>query len=120
LKAEREVMNILRQCVLLAVFLFPLPCLAEQCAGGSEIVDPEPFQWEFIDGAEPHYVGTMEIAEAELTLGGNTIHTRVYRQQGGCDSIPGPTLNMVPGKKYVLRFRNRLPYEPQSLLHNVF
>jgi len=120
LKAEREVMNILRQCVLLAVFLFPLPCLAEQCAGGSEIVDPEPFQWEFVDGAEPHYVGTMEIAEAELTLGGNTIHTRVYRQQGGCDSIPGPTLNMVPGKKYVLRFRNRLPYEPQSQHHNVF
>jgi hypothetical protein len=29
-------MNTLRHCVLLAVSLFPLSCLAEQCAGGSE------------------------------------------------------------------------------------
>lgn len=106
--------------ILLAVLLHPVSCLAEQCAGEGEIVDPEPFRWEFVDGIEPHYVGTMEIAETELVLGGDTIHTRVYRQQGGCDSIPGPTLNMVPGEKYVLRFRNRLPYEPPSHAHNVF
>ncbi len=46
--------------------------------------------------------------------------TRAYRQQGGAYSIPGPTLNMVPGNKYVLRFRNLLPYEAPSPAHNEF
>lgn len=92
-----------------------------QCAATNGITDPEQFVWTYVsDENDPHYVGTMEIAEADLVIGGETIHTRVYRQEGGCDSIPGPTLNMVPGEKYVLKFRNRLPYEPKSEAHNVF
>ncbi|MGI9517594.1 MAG: multicopper oxidase family protein, partial [Pirellulaceae bacterium] len=41
-------------------------------------------------------------------------------QAGGSYSIPGPTITMAPGNKYVLRFHNTLPYEPLSLEHNVF
>ena len=53
-------------------------------------------------------------------IDGETITTRVYRQKDGCDSIPGPTITMVPGNKYVLKFRNLLTYEPASEEHNVF
>ena len=92
-----------------------------QCDAPNEITDPEQFEWTYVnDSNDPHYVGTMEIAEADLVIGSETVHTRVYRQAGGCDSIPGPTLNMVPGQKYVLKFRNRLPYEPKAEAHNVF
>ena len=43
-----------------------------------------------------------------------------YRQQGGTYSIPGPTIRVVPGNKYVLRFHNTLPYQPLSPDENVF
>ncbi|MDB4539955.1 multicopper oxidase domain-containing protein, partial [Saprospiraceae bacterium] len=33
--------------------------------------------------------------------------------------IPGPTITMIPGNKYVLRFRNTLPYEPLNPIHNI-
>ena len=62
----------------------------------------------------------MEIGEATLTVGGETITTRAYRQAGSSYSIPGPTLIMEPGKKYVLRFHNTLPYEVPSTATNTF
>jgi len=105
--------------VLLSAF-FHACVSASQCAGSNDITDPLPFQWTFVSSPEPHYVGTMEIAQATLVVGDETITTRVYRQEGGCDSIPGPTMTMVPGNKYVLKFRNLLPYEPASEEHNVF
>lgn len=108
-------------CIALAAVFLMAPALAPgaQCNGSGGITDPLPFNWIPVSDPEPHYVGTMEIAEATLVIGGETITTRVYRQEGGCDGIPGPTITMVPGNKYVLKFRNRLPYEPASEEHNV-
>jgi len=105
---------------LLVAILFPAISFAQLC-GPNDIQDPEQFNWEYVTEAnEPHWVGTMEIVEADLTVGGESIHTRVYKQDTGGISIPGPTMNMTPGEKYVLKFRNRLPYEPKSAEHNVF
>jgi FtsP/CotA-like multicopper oxidase with cupredoxin domain len=60
----------------------------------------------------------MEYGEATFNINGQTLTTRAYRQEDGEFSIPGPTLNMAPGNKYVLRFRNLLPYEAPSPVHN--
>lgn len=91
---------------------------------GVDIVDPAPFQWTYHPAStknpEPYYSGIMEIGKASFTIGGETITTRAYRQAGGTYSIPGPTITMVPGNKYVLRFHNRLPYDAPSPEHNVF
>jgi FtsP/CotA-like multicopper oxidase with cupredoxin domain len=111
-------------------------CLAASCATVDEergqdqalltgdIADPPQFQWTFhpVSGSnpEPYYSGTLEIGEANFTIGGESLTTRAYRQAGGTFSIPGPTITMVPGNKYVLRFHNTLPYEPMSTEHNVF
>ena len=62
----------------------------------------------------------MEIGEATFNIGGDTLTTRAYRQAGGSYSIPGPTMSVVPGNKYVLRFHNTLPYEAPDSDHNVF
>ena len=110
---------------ILALGLVPAPTLAQPCSGTNEIVDPAPFVWKFVKasgakGSRDHWVGTMEIAEATLLVGGETITTRVYRQEGECSSIPGPTITMAPGNTYVLKFRNKLPYEPAAEEHNVF
>lgn len=124
------IMNTILRAFFLIVLLFPAISFAEQCpgtTGANVITDPEEFIWEW-EG--DHYSGTMEISEAELVVGGENITTRVYRQAGaggldpdlnpGCNSIPGPTITMEPGNKYVLRFRNRLPYEVPLDDHNVF
>ncbi len=93
------------------------PAFAQTCDPTSEITDPEPFNWT---SAGDHYVGVMEYGEATFTIDGKTLTTRAYRQEGECFSIPGPTLHMVPGNTYVLRFRNLLPYEAPSTAHNDF
>jgi FtsP/CotA-like multicopper oxidase with cupredoxin domain len=93
---------------------------ADQCTPDPLISDPVQFEWTYTESPEPHYYGTMEIAEADLVINGETITTRVYRQEGGCNSIPGPTVTMIPGNKYVMKFRNLLAYEPKSEEHNVF
>jgi FtsP/CotA-like multicopper oxidase with cupredoxin domain len=116
--------NVLTIPLALAAVLTAQAALAQpfpnQCPGSNEIKDPDPFVWTHVDDEfYPHYVGTMEIAEASLEIGGETITTRVYRQEGGCDGIPAPTITMEPGNTYVLKFRNRLPYEPASEAHNV-
>jgi len=101
----------------LLALLLPSISFAGQCQGTADISDPVEFMWT---NAGDHYVGTMEIAEATLIIDNKTITTRVYRQEGGCDSIPGPTMTMFPGNKYVLRFNNLLPYEAPLQEHNVF
>jgi FtsP/CotA-like multicopper oxidase with cupredoxin domain len=105
---------------VISIFLIPQaqPTFAQDvCNPTNEILDPAPFVWTDMGD---HYVGVMEYGEATFTINGETLTTRAYRQEGGCYSIPGPTLNMVPGNKYVLRFRNLLPYEAPSPVHNDF
>ena len=53
-------------------------------------------------------------------IGGETLTTRAYRQEGGTYSIPGPTIYMTPGQTYGLTFKNTLPYDEPSPEHNVF
>jgi FtsP/CotA-like multicopper oxidase with cupredoxin domain len=92
----------------------PPPCTVDP---GNQIIDPTPFVWT---DAGDHFVGTLEYGEATFTIDGETLTTRAYRQEGGCFSIPGPTMNMVPGNKYVVRFHNLLDYEMPSDVHNDF
>lgn len=95
-----------------------------QCSGGNLITDPVEFQWTYhpvsANNPEAYYSGIMEVGEANFVINGQTFTTRAYRQQGQDYSIPGPTLKMTPGEKYVLRFHNLLPYEPKNPNHNVF
>jgi FtsP/CotA-like multicopper oxidase with cupredoxin domain len=96
---------------------------ASICPSGNEILDPQALQWTWIDagsGVEGHYTADLEIGEANLVVGGETITTRVYRIPGTSGTIPGPTITVEPGQKYVLRFSNALPYEAPVQQHNVF
>ena len=119
--AKRQIsLGVLVAAVLIGSLLVPPPASSVDdavCNPTNEIVDPQPFLWT---DAGDHYVGVMEYGEATFTINGQTLTTRAYRQAGGCYSIPGPTLNMKPGSKYVLRFRNLLPYEAPSPAHNDF
>jgi FtsP/CotA-like multicopper oxidase with cupredoxin domain len=94
------------------------------CPSTNVIEEPPQFQWTFhpasASNPAPYYSGTLELGEATFTIGGQTLTTRAYRQAGAAYTIPGPTLTMVPGNKYVLRFHNTLPYQPASPDHNVF
>lgn len=94
------------------------------CPAANVISDPPEFQWTYhapsASNPTGYYSGTLEIAEATFVISGQTLTTRAYRQAGSAASIPGPTLKMRPGNKYVLRFHNRLPYEPASSEMNVF
>jgi len=113
-------MKKLIRSILLAGILFPGISHAQLC-GPDDIEDPEEFQWTYVDDpSDPHWVGTMEMVEADLMVGGENINTRVYKQDTGGIGIPGPTMKMIPGEKYVLKFRNKLPYAPKSTEHNVF
>jgi FtsP/CotA-like multicopper oxidase with cupredoxin domain len=86
------------------------------------ITDPPKFQWTYhpitANNPEEYYSGTLEYGEASFTIGGETLTTRAYRQAGNAYTIPGPTIFMQPGKKYVLRFKNTLPYSIPSLTVN--
>jgi FtsP/CotA-like multicopper oxidase with cupredoxin domain len=105
----------------LFVTLWPLVSFATSCPVNNVISDPQPFPWTQVGAGESaHWTGTLEIGEATLTVGGETITTRVYRVPGQPGTIPGPTLHMTPGQKYVLKFRNVLPYEAPVAAHNVF
>ncbi len=110
-------MKIIDKLAMLFAVTLPAVTFATQCPDTGVISDPEVFLWT---DEGTHFSGTMEIVEANLSIGGESITTRVYRQEGGCDSIPGPTMHMTPGNKYVLKFRNKLPYEALEAAHNVF
>ena len=84
----------------------PSGAAEEVCNPNGQIVDPAPFTWT---DAGNHFVGVLEYGEASFIIDGDTLTTRAYRQQGGCFSIPGPTIEMTPGKTYVLQFHNLLP-----------
>jgi FtsP/CotA-like multicopper oxidase with cupredoxin domain len=93
------------------------------CPATNVIQDPPQFVWTFhpAAGSTPAYFsGTLEMGEATFTIGGQSLTTRAYRQAGTAYTIPGPTIKMVPGNKYVLQFRNTLPFQPLSAEHNVF
>lgn len=98
--------------------------LLSACPATNVIADPPPFAWTFhpASGSNPqaYFSGVLEYGAATFTIGGQTLTTRAYRQAGGAFTIPGPTLAMVPGNKYVLQLHNLLPFEPASPAENVF
>ncbi len=104
-------MKALTKILLISMFLTGGIAQASQCPGTNVIEDPPVFQWS---GNE----GTLEIGEASFVIGGETLTTRAFRQEGGQFSIPGPTMYMSPGQTYVLTFKNSLPFEEPSPEHN--
>jgi FtsP/CotA-like multicopper oxidase with cupredoxin domain len=109
---------------LLSLFVAADQAHASQCPSTNVVTDPVMFQWTHhpvsANNPEEYYSGTLEIGAITLDIGGGTLMTRAYRQEGGNYSIPGPTIVMQPGRKYVLRFKNTLPYQAMSVEHNVF
>jgi FtsP/CotA-like multicopper oxidase with cupredoxin domain len=107
----------------LLVLFTPLLASASQCPSSNVVNDPPLFQWTYhpasADNLNAYYSGTLEMGSATLDINGETLTTRAYRQAGSTYSIPGPTMVMEPGNKYVLRFKNTLPYQPPSSEHNV-
>lgn len=105
--------------LLVAVAILPafIATAYAQSCGPDTVANPASFQWE---DKGTHLFGVLEMGEASFTINGETLTTRAYRQGGGEYSIPGPTIVMEPGKKYVLRFKNTLPYQPLVEDHNVF
>lgn len=81
--------------------------------------NPAPFEWTFHEEGN-YFSGTLVIEEATLTIDGETLTTRAYHQAGQPPSVPGPTIHMEPGNKYVLHFENRLPFEEFNPNHNTF
>lgn len=111
-------------CLALLCFCFSsVQAQTTECSGSNVIANPQPFNWTFHPVTEgnpdPYYSGTLEMSEATFTIGGESLTTRAYGQAGSAPTIPAPTLNMEPGKKYVLRFHNQLPFEELSTDENV-
>jgi FtsP/CotA-like multicopper oxidase with cupredoxin domain len=108
---------------ILLLYLFCSNVLGQNVPTEKLVENPEEFVWtENGSPGDPehHFSGVMEVGEATFTINGETFTTRAYRQDGGGYSIPGPTMKVVPGNKYVLSLHNTLPYEPKSEDHNVF
>ena len=112
---------------LLAFLLSPAlatPTFAQvDCGSTNPVVNPPVFQWSDpvtdLDG-NSYQTGTLVMDEATLDINGESLITRVYAQEGGVYSIPGPTLIMSPGSEYVMSFKNLLVKEPISPEHNVY
>ena len=121
-----RVLPALSSAALAAAAMLAAPQLASAspCPSSNVIEEPPQFQWTFhpadANNPEPYYSGTMEVGEASFLIGGETLTTRAYRQEGTAYTIPGPTMSMVPGNKYVLSFHNTLPYEAPDPRHNVY
>ncbi len=108
--------------LVLALMLLPAyisNTSASPCPANDVVTNPVLFEWTYNTEGD-YYTGTLEMGEATFNIQGETLTTRAYRQEGGAYSIPGPTIVMEPGKQYVLRFKNTLPYEPLVHEHNVF
>jgi FtsP/CotA-like multicopper oxidase with cupredoxin domain len=109
--------------VLFAVLLsaFATTAHGQSCdpsdVNSNVVVDPPEFQWS---SGHHHKSGTLVMDKATLDINGESLTTRVYAQEGGSYSIPGPTLVMSPGQLYVMQFKNLLDFEPLSPEHNVF
>lgn len=111
--------------LLVLTILFPATISTPVEAPATNIItDPPTFQWTHhpvtANNPEDYYSGTLEYGEETFNIGGETLTTRAYRQAGEVYTIPGPTLFMQPGKKYVLRFKNLLPYAAPNTEMNVF
>jgi hypothetical protein len=76
------------------------------CGSSNPVVNPPIFQWQPGNGFE---TGALVMDKATLTINGESLTTRVYAQEGQPLSIPGPTLVMESGRKYVMSFKNLLP-----------
>ena len=106
--------------VFYLALVIPVFAYATSCPTTDVVTDAPLFQWTY-DSAGDYYSGTLIMDEVTLTLNnGETLTTRAYAQAGQTPSVPGPTIVMAPGEKYVLKFENRLPYEPLSTDHNTF
>ena len=95
--------------LILAVSMFALLGSAQAgvCPSSNVIEDPSSFVWTQQSGYKS---GTLEIGEATLNVGNDTLTTRAYRQEGGTFSIPGPTIKMTPLTSKLLAQRaKRLP-----------
>ena len=106
--------------ILLAFALSPMlvtSAFAQTCGSNNLVSNPVPFNWQ---PGSTYETGTLVMDKAELTINGESLITRVYAQEGQPLSIPGPTLEMEAGKKYVMRFNNLLPHQPLTLEHNTF
>jgi FtsP/CotA-like multicopper oxidase with cupredoxin domain len=103
--------------IAIAMFFLVGSAQASTCPGTNVIEDPEAFQWTNQGG---YFSGTLEFGEASFTIGGESLTTRAYRQEGGSFSIPGPTMYMTPGETYVLTFKNTLDFEEPSHDENEF
>ncbi|MFY8275409.1 multicopper oxidase domain-containing protein [Pseudoalteromonas sp. SSDWG2] len=116
--------HVRRVFIFLTLISFSGWSLASQCPASNVVLDPPVFEWTHhpVSAANPeeYYSGTLEMGEASFVINGETLTTRAYRQQGREYSIPAPTFIMQPGKKYVLQFRNLLPYQAPSPEHNVY
>lgn len=111
--------------ILIVMIMFSGFSTFGQCTGANSIQDPTPFAWTYHPATTTnpvaYYSGVMEVGQATFIMNnGQTLTTRAYRQQGGNYSIPGPTIKVVPGNKYVLRFQNTLPYAPLNTSMNVY
>lgn len=110
--------------LILAVLSIPFTATASQCPASNVVTNPTIFVWKHhpvtADNLQEYYSGTLEMGEASFDINGETLNTRAYRQQDGAYSIPGPTFVMNPGSKYVLSFKNLLPYAAPESAHNVF
>ncbi len=109
-------MKFISSIIVLMVLILAGGVQASQCPITNVIEDPVPFQWTY---AGSYWSGTLEIGKASFVIGGETLTTRAYRQEGGSFTIPGPTMYMTPGETYVLTFKNTLPYAEPSQEHNV-
>jgi FtsP/CotA-like multicopper oxidase with cupredoxin domain len=112
-----------RAFLCIVALLLSSQVYASQCPAANTIVAPADFVWTYQSLPEPHYVGTLVYDEYTLTTAdGETLTTRAYGQELNGNvtlSVPGPTIRMAPGNKYVLRYENRLPYQAPSPDHNV-
>jgi FtsP/CotA-like multicopper oxidase with cupredoxin domain len=97
------------------------PAFAQSCGTATNlnlVENPPTFVWQQDSGYD---TGTLIMDKVDLTLNnGETLTTRAYAQEGQQPSIPGPTLVMKRGQKYVMSFKNLLPHEPLTHEHNTF
>ena len=111
----------IRVFVLAAAMLSPLSVHASVCPADNPVSAPPEILWD-VHG--DHSSATLVYAEyTHETPDGRTLTTRAYGQKDGESftlSIPGPTMRMTPGNKYVVRYENHLPYEAHNPEHNVF
>ncbi|MFM2207641.1 MAG: hypothetical protein RL213_1616 [Bacteroidota bacterium] len=123
--------NTIRPTVLAAVFSAVIAMVMlckpaySQCTGPNTVQDPQQFTWTYhpVTANNPvaYYSGVLEVGQATFVMNnGQTLTTRAYRQQGGNYSIPGPTIKVVPGNKYVLQLHNTLPYAALNTSLNVY